>query len=144
MVAVASSSYSLHHYHPFSTPTASLRKKSNFQSLPTANSHGQAHLRATDRTTRSNIASPIAKMQLKRKRSDSELSFSSVLSSPPRPSTLDFGAMDTDCRRPFVLQVPTPSHLHSRTMKRHRDNRPSEAEVHRMSSLLVHPRWFPS
>jgi len=73
------------------------------------------------------------KMLIKRKRSDSELSFNPSFSSPSRPGTsaFDFGAMGPDNVRALSSRPSTPSHLHSRTMKRFRDNRPSEAEVHR-------------
>jgi hypothetical protein len=72
-------------------------------------------------------------MVIKRKRSESELSFSSAFSSPPRPgsSPFDFGAMGASDWAVLSSRPSTPSHLHSRTMKRFRDNRPSEAEVHR-------------
>lgn len=76
---------------------------------------------------------------LKRKRSDSELSFSSgsTFSSPPRPGSSSFDfctmAMAMDGRPPAFspIRSRTPSHLHSRTMKRFRNNRPSDEEVHR-------------
>lgn len=72
-------------------------------------------------------------MTMKRKRSESELSFcnSSRLSSP------QLNAMDIDmCMSPCSTyqshQDTTQSHLPSRTRKRFRDNRPSEAAIHRM------------
>lgn len=82
-------------------------------------------------------------MVLKRKRSDSELSFSSgsAFSSPPRPcggNIFDFStmSMNADGHQHHSAFSPlrpssTPSHLPSRTMKRFRDNRPSDEEVHR-------------
>lgn len=67
---------------------------------------------------------------MKRKRSDSEISFCSspMLSSPQS------NAMDIDmCMSPNYhnFQESTPSHLSSRTRKRFRDNRPAESIVHR-------------
>jgi hypothetical protein len=69
-------------------------------------------------------------MQLKRKRSDSELSAASsgVLSSSQAPnSTVHYPS-------PQSRQIISPSHQSGRTMKRFRDNRPSEEAIHRMSS----------
>ncbi|KAH8881651.1 UPF0103-domain-containing protein [Thozetella sp. PMI_491] len=81
-------------------------------------------------------------MLLKRKRSESELSFSSAFSSPPRPgsSSFDFGAMtmDTDNHHLRAWRSATPAHLPSRTMKRFRDNRPSQAEVHQHTLGLLY------
>ena len=78
-------------------------------------------------------SSPLSAMHLKRKRSESELSFSSAFSSPLRPesSSFDFGAiaMDMDIARRAESSVR--AHLPSRTMKRFRNNRPSEDQVHR-------------
>jgi hypothetical protein len=76
-------------------------------------------------------------MLLKRKRSESELA--SVFSSTQRPDTACFNfdamsAMDTARRGFFAPRQSTPSHLHSRTRKRFRDNRPSESEVYRKSN----------
>ncbi|KAI0126626.1 hypothetical protein BJ170DRAFT_413577 [Xylariales sp. AK1849] len=80
-------------------------------------------------------------MYLKRKRSESEFSISSsscassVFSSPPRPT--DHTAMTFDLTSPSPSRplssrsTTTSSHLPSRTMKRFRDSRPSDAEVHR-------------
>jgi hypothetical protein len=75
-------------------------------------------------------------MLLKRKRSESELG--SVFSSTQRPESGCFNfdamsAMDTARRGFFAPRLSTPSHLHSRTRKRFRDNRPSETEVYRKS-----------
>lgn len=74
--------------------------------------------------------------QLKRKRSDSELSFSSstTLSSPPR-LLADFGSSVSmaDYGTPVSAMFrgrSTPLHLNSRTLKRFRNSRPSDAEVH--------------
>ena len=74
------------------------------------------------------------KMVLKRKRSDCELG--PVFSSDQQMDTGSFNfnsmaAMDTARRGFFAPRLSTPSHLPSRTMKRFRDNRPSESEVHR-------------
>ncbi|KAK3346209.1 hypothetical protein B0T25DRAFT_551387 [Lasiosphaeria hispida] len=80
------------------------------------------------------------KMLHKRKRSESELSFNSTFSSPTRPGTssFDFAAMKTDCRGPFSSRPSTPSYLHSRTMKRFRDNRPSDEEVHQRTLSMLY------
>ncbi|KAI0881238.1 uncharacterized protein GGS22DRAFT_172738 [Annulohypoxylon maeteangense] len=63
-------------------------------------------------------------MVLKRKRSESSLS-SSPFSSPPRAD--HFSAMDLDTS---PIRMTSPSHLHSRTLKRFRDSRPSDEEIH--------------
>ncbi|KAK4452130.1 hypothetical protein QBC34DRAFT_399285 [Podospora aff. communis PSN243] len=78
-------------------------------------------------------------MVIKRKRSESELSFSSAFSSPSRPGSnpFDFGAMGASNWGVLSSRPSTPSHLHSRTMKRFRDNRPSEAEVHQRTLNLL-------
>lgn len=73
-------------------------------------------------------------MQLKRKRSESELSISSsIFSSPTKPE--QFTAMDMDDNNTSPLRRmsrgSTPSHLPSRTMKRFRDSRPSDEQIHR-------------
>jgi len=76
-------------------------------------------------------------MTMKRKRSDSEISFcsTSILSSP------ESNEMDIDMcisqmtRQPFRDQ--TPSHLSSRTRKRFRDNRPSEEIIHQNTLSLL-------
>jgi hypothetical protein len=71
------------------------------------------------------IAQPQAPtMGLKRKRSDSEISSSSSLLSSPTSANM----MSIDNYQPIL----TPSLFSSRTRKRHRDNRPSESDVHRM------------
>lgn len=63
-------------------------------------------------------------MVLKRKRSASEL-----LSSPSSASTFSFGSSPPP-HNPFTTDA-APAHLPSRTLKRFRDSRPSDAEVHR-------------
>ena len=95
--------------------------------------HSYSFLFLVCSTRVSTLTLPIVKMVLKRKRSESELSFSSTFSSPPRPgsSAFDFSAMETESWGFLTSRSSTPSHLPSRTMKRFRDNRPSEAEVHR-------------
>ncbi|KAL8417881.1 hypothetical protein RB594_001484 [Gaeumannomyces avenae] len=74
---------------------------------------------------------------LKRKRSESELSFSSQLSSPPRPNDSFF------CQTAGVnlfpsARSPASSNSCGRTMKRFRDNRPSEDEIHRNTLDLLY------
>jgi hypothetical protein len=72
-------------------------------------------------------------MVLKRKRSDSEISTtSSILSSPLSSSNY----MNIDGFQ-SQKQIATPSLFSSRTRKRHRDNRPSESDVHRMPSSFL-------
>ncbi|KAI1638761.1 hypothetical protein F4809DRAFT_598869 [Biscogniauxia mediterranea] len=69
-------------------------------------------------------------MLLKRKRSESELSFSSSsgLGSPSKHDiTMDMGG----------LRIVTPAHLPSRTMKRFRDSRPSDEEVHQRTLNML-------
>jgi hypothetical protein len=73
-------------------------------------------------------------MVLKRKRSESD--FGSVFSSTQRLDNRSFdftamSAMDTARRGFFAQRLTTPAHLPSRTMKRFRDNRPSESDVYR-------------
>lgn len=70
-------------------------------------------------------------MVLKRKRSDSEISTSSSLLSSPL-SASNYMSIDSF---PTNQQIQTPSLFSSRTRKRHRDNRPSENDVHRMQSF---------
>ncbi|KAK3322063.1 hypothetical protein B0H66DRAFT_553202 [Apodospora peruviana] len=85
-------------------------------------------------------------MVLKRRRSDSEHSFSSAFSSPQRPGSSNF-----DFRASCAVVSPTsrglfspssrgstPSHLPSRTMKRYRNNRPSDAQVHEHTMGLLY------
>ncbi|KAK0714266.1 hypothetical protein B0T21DRAFT_375511 [Apiosordaria backusii] len=80
-------------------------------------------------------------MVVKRKRSDSHLnSFSSALASPPRASSFNFDAicaMDTARRGFFSPRLPT-SHMPGRTMKRFRDNRPSEEIIHQHTLHLLY------
>ncbi|KAE9366694.1 hypothetical protein N431DRAFT_562049 [Stipitochalara longipes BDJ] len=67
---------------------------------------------------------------LKRKRSDSEISSSSsLLSSPPSANM-----MSIDNYHPIL----TPSLFAARTRKRHRDNRPSESDVHQHTLSLLY------
>jgi hypothetical protein len=82
-------------------------------------------------------------MVLKRKRSESELG--SVFSSAQRVPSGCFNfdsvsAMDTARRGFFAPRLSTPSHLPSRTVKRFRDNRPSESEVHRKFNQDTQPQ----
>jgi len=74
-------------------------------------------------------------MTMKRKRSDSEISFSSILSSPQsNEMDLDMGVSPTRYQ-PFREQLP--SHLSGRTRKRFRDNRPSEEIIHQNTLSLL-------
>ncbi|OTA64005.1 hypothetical protein K449DRAFT_380942 [Hypoxylon sp. EC38] len=78
-------------------------------------------------------------MVLKRKRSESELSLSSssAFNSPQRPD--HFSSMDLDTspiRR--TSRSSTPSHLPSRTMKRFRDSRPSDEEIHQRTLNMLY------
>ncbi|KAI2622506.1 hypothetical protein GGR54DRAFT_66341 [Hypoxylon sp. NC1633] len=84
-------------------------------------------------------------MVLKRKRSESELSFtsSSAFSSPPRPEQSNMMDMDNDdsnitspLRR--MSRSSTPAHLHSRTLKRFRNSRPSDEEVHQRTLNMLY------
>lgn len=69
---------------------------------------------------------------LKRKRSDSEISTtSSLLSSPLSNSFMTIDSFQSQ------QQIATPSLFASRTRKRHRDNRPSEADVHQHTLSLL-------
>ncbi|KAM3524021.1 hypothetical protein MY4038_007926 [Beauveria bassiana] len=75
-------------------------------------------------------------MTLKRKRSSSELassplSFTSTFSSPPSksPSVIDFTPR---------MGLINPFHLNSRTLKRFRDNRPSQAKIHQHTLELLY------
>ncbi|XXH05481.1 hypothetical protein Hte_011911 [Hypoxylon texense] len=75
-------------------------------------------------------------MALKRKRSESELSFSSssTFGSPTQPgqfaNAMDMDGASASSIRRFSHNT-TPAHLSSRTMKRFRNGRPSDEEVHR-------------
>ncbi|KAB5584978.1 hypothetical protein GE09DRAFT_1068936 [Coniochaeta sp. 2T2.1] len=75
---------------------------------------------------------------LKRKRSESEfsLSSSSTFSSPPRPGSSNFNFGGTDST-PIRYGV-APSHLPSRTLKRLRDNRLSEEQIHQNTLNLLY------
>ncbi|KAM3497377.1 hypothetical protein MY10362_009270 [Beauveria mimosiformis] len=75
-------------------------------------------------------------MTLKRKRSSSELassplSFTLTFSSPPSngSSVIDFTPR---------MGLVNPLHLNSRTLKRFRDNRPSQAEIHQHTLELLY------
>ncbi|KAG9228049.1 hypothetical protein BJ875DRAFT_490300 [Amylocarpus encephaloides] len=74
-------------------------------------------------------------MAIKRKRSDSEISSgSSLISSPLRAA--DFMAID--CSQSQQTHITTPSLFSARTRKRHRDNRPSEFDVHQHTLSLLY------
>ncbi|KAK8061451.1 hypothetical protein PG994_007817 [Apiospora phragmitis] len=80
---------------------------------------------------------------IKRKRSDSELSVSSSSAgsfnnSPLRP---DSGASQFDMHMKSPLHFShraVPGYLHSRTMKRFRDSRPSQHEVHERTLNMLY------
>jgi hypothetical protein len=72
-------------------------------------------------------------MFLKRKRSSSEFSSSTFTSSPPQHNSFVTGDAFSVMR---AAMSPSPSHLNSRTMKRFRNGRPTDDEVHRESLLL--------
>jgi len=85
----------------------------------------------------------------KRKRSDSQASLSSgstVAASPSRAGGAGaFDFMETEQQHhyqhnPFAphAHASTPAHLPSRTLKRFRDNRPSDAEVHQHTLHLLY------
>ncbi|KAH8682498.1 hypothetical protein BX600DRAFT_45777 [Xylariales sp. PMI_506] len=84
---------------------------------------------------------------LKRKRSSSELSFSSSSTGSAFNSPTRLGAEYIDMSMIAATPIPspfssrslmaTPSHLHSRTMKRFRDSRPSEQEIHERTLNLL-------
>lgn len=66
-------------------------------------------------------------MAHKRKRSVSEL-----CSSPSSVSSFDSPPRATNgLTNPFAAMAAAPIHLHSRTLKRFRNSRPSEDQVHR-------------
>lgn len=73
-------------------------------------------------------------MFLKRKRSSSEFSSSTATNSPPQKGTFHFGSGDALMAMNAAMS-PSRSHLHSRTMKRFRNGRPSDDEVHGMFLL---------
>ncbi|KAJ2967222.1 hypothetical protein NQ176_g9767 [Zarea fungicola] len=75
-------------------------------------------------------------MTLKRKRSSSELpssplSFASAFSSPPSDAA---SRIDYTPRMGLI----NPCHLHSRTLKRLRDNRPSQEEIHQRTLGMLY------
>ncbi|KAF4984767.1 hypothetical protein FZEAL_128 [Fusarium zealandicum] len=73
-------------------------------------------------------------MAHKRKRSVSELcsspSSDSSFDSPPRGMS--------NLTNPFAVMTATPIHLHSRTLKRFRNSRPSEDEVHNRTLNMLY------
>ncbi|KAM0441151.1 hypothetical protein ACHAPT_000456 [Fusarium lateritium] len=72
-------------------------------------------------------------MAHKRKRSVSEL-----CSSPSSVSSFDSPPRATNgLTNPFAVMAATPIHLHSRTLKRFRNSRPSEVEVHQRTLNLL-------
>lgn len=80
---------------------------------------------------------------MKRKRSESELSFSSsstgsAFNSPTRTGAAAFG-LSNDCEltSPLRRLMAAPSHLPSRTMKRFRDDRPSQDEIHQRTLHML-------
>ncbi|KAI0380186.1 hypothetical protein F5Y04DRAFT_257631 [Hypomontagnella monticulosa] len=80
-------------------------------------------------------------MQLKRKRSESELSISSsVFSSPTKPEQFTMMDLDGSNTSPLrrLSRGSTPSHLPSRTMKRFRDSRPSDEEIHQRTLNMLY------
>ncbi|KAF6808381.1 orf21 protein [Colletotrichum plurivorum] len=87
-------------------------------------------------------------MALKRKRSASELAaaFNSPARSDSSAESFDFPLSPSLA---FPRAFATPSHLSSRTIKRFRDNRPSEEEVHQRTLNLLysaqqHPEQIPA
>ncbi|KAI4861510.1 hypothetical protein F4820DRAFT_433499 [Hypoxylon rubiginosum] len=82
-------------------------------------------------------------MVLKRKRSESELSFSSssTFGSPMQPNQfaamMDMDGASASPLRQFP-QNTTPAHLHSRTVKRFRNSRPSDEEVHQRTLSMLY------
>ncbi|EPE27500.1 hypothetical protein GLAREA_04291 [Glarea lozoyensis ATCC 20868] len=74
-------------------------------------------------------------MVLKRKRSDSEISCSSSLLSPPPEQS---NSMVMDSFQSPQNRISTPSLFSSRTRKRHRDNRPSEEDVHQHTLSMLY------
>lgn len=78
----------------------------------------------------------LLRMLLKRKRSDSEISnsSSSILSSPPPLNAMEISSSFPSIS-PFLRDTNVP-HLSSRTRKRFRDNRPSEAKIHGKPSAI--------
>lgn len=85
-------------------------------------------------------------MILKRKRSDSTISASSTAtaalrdqSSSPCPEPFKFGYASYTTR---PVHQTEPSRLHSRTRKRHRDNRPDEDTIYSKFDLLYFCLYF--
>ncbi|KAF6827917.1 orf21 protein [Colletotrichum plurivorum] len=76
-------------------------------------------------------------MVLKRKRSDSELvtAFTSPARSDSSIESFDFPLSPSLA---FPRAFATPSHISGRTMKRFRDNRPSEEEVHQRTLNILY------
>ncbi|KAF7548469.1 hypothetical protein G7Z17_g7036 [Cylindrodendrum hubeiense] len=72
-------------------------------------------------------------MVLKRKRSASEL-----LSSPSSVSSFNSPPHGAAIRNPFATMDMTPIHLHSRTLKRFRNSRPTENEVHKRTLNMLY------
>ncbi|PBP27607.1 ORF21 protein [Diplocarpon rosae] len=77
-------------------------------------------------------------MALKRKLSDSEISTSSSLLSSPLSAS---NGMSIDLS--YHSHIATPSLFASRTRKRHRDNRPSDSEVHPNAATCLPTYLFP-
>ncbi|TDZ14328.1 hypothetical protein Cob_v012838 [Colletotrichum orbiculare MAFF 240422] len=76
-------------------------------------------------------------MVLKRKRSDSELL--PVFNSPARSdSSVESFDVPISPSLAFPRAFATPAHLSSRTMKRFRDNRPSEDEIHQRTLKMLY------
>ena len=131
-----------HHHHPclpaaVNSPILSLVSSTDLTSSHFSLNLLKAILNNHCRDHQGQICPSGSKMVLKRKRSDCELG--SVFSSEQRLDSGCFNfnsmsAMDTARRGFFAPRVATPSHLPSRTMKRFRDNRPSEGEVYRKFS----------
>ncbi|KAF4989172.1 hypothetical protein FDECE_14796 [Fusarium decemcellulare] len=73
-------------------------------------------------------------MAHKRKRSISEL-----CSSPSSVSSFDSPPRANDSlTNPFAIMAAAPIHLHSRTMKRLRNNRPSEEQIHQRTLNMLY------
>ncbi|ROT39918.1 hypothetical protein SODALDRAFT_358334 [Sodiomyces alkalinus F11] len=111
----------LNHHNPDLRLNSHLSRTSSPNRLPLA----------TQQTNKKETAPPSSGTMVKRKRSCSELSSStSCFSSPSRPDRM---VTDSSPVSPVVAMSSryfTPPHLPSRTMKRVRDNRPSEEEIH--------------
>ncbi|KAM5355242.1 hypothetical protein ACJ41O_001888 [Fusarium nematophilum] len=72
-------------------------------------------------------------MANKRKRSISEL-----CASPSSDSSFDSPPRGTNTFNPFAVMAATPIHLHSRTLKRFRNSRPSEEQVHQRTLNILY------